>query len=373
MIIQKYGGTSMTCMEKVYENILESKKKHQSSDIIVVVSAIGNKTKKLVNMVKSISSQPNKRENDALISLGENLSSVMLSLYLNNKGLSSVSLNAFQISLKIKNGELISIDENKIQKHLNKGQVVIVTGYQGINEYGDIELLPKNGSDITAIFLAHKFNVDMIDIFTDVDGIYPIDPNKVKCNNKLEYISKESMLQLSKFGAQVVHEHALKLAIKYNIDIHLRSTFTKKNGTIIGDKHNHKDIIFICADENISVVNTSLPNKPGMLLQLYEKYGKYIDGLIQTGKSNTKSILYIVKNENVKYINIQKQNIENNLCKITIYSQNNLNIEDIFHIISENNCNIQYITSEPKKISFFLNKIESDNILRKLYDYYYIK
>lgn len=240
MIVQKYGGTSLENtgkILKVAEKIIE--KKRLNKNIIVVVSAMGDTTNNLIKLAREISLSPSKRELDALLSTGEQEAAALLSMALNSLGCRAVSLTGGQVGIATKGdytkSKIVDIEKNRIEECLKQGKVVVVAGFQGINEKGDITTLGRGGSDTSAIALAAKFACPC-EIYTDVDGIYSRDPNIYKESSLISNLDYELALEIAKSGARVIDENALSLAKKYNVPITIGNTFKDDIGTIIGEK-----------------------------------------------------------------------------------------------------------------------------------------
>ena len=237
VVVQKYGGSSVSNTDKIKliaSKLVERKKKNPK--IVVVVSAMGDTTDDFINMAKDISKSPDKRELDALMSTGEMISASLLSMSLNSMGCEAVSYNAYQLNIQtsgLHGKSLIDdIDVSKIEDSLDNGKIVIVTGFQGLNDEGDITTLGRGGSDTSAVALAVKLN-GVCEIYTDVDGIYFTDPRKYSQAKKLKEIEYEEMLELASLGAQVMHSRSVELAQKYNIELYVGLSCSDIEGTYI--------------------------------------------------------------------------------------------------------------------------------------------
>ena len=237
VVVQKYGGSSVSSTEKIKliaSKLIERKKK--DSKIVVVVSAMGDTTDDFINMAKDISKSPDKRELDVLMSTGEMISASLLSMSLNSLGCEAVSYNAYQLNIQtsgIHGKSLIDdIDVSKINESLDSGKIVIVTGFQGLNDEGDITTLGRGGSDTSAVALAVKLQ-GKCEIYTDVDGIYFTDPRKYPQAKKIKEIEYEEMLELASLGAQVMHSRSVELAQKYGIELYVGLSCSEIEGTYI--------------------------------------------------------------------------------------------------------------------------------------------
>ena len=242
-VVLKFGGSSVADNSKlnvVANKILEFREKFES--IVVVVSAQGKTTDKLVKESEELSKKPNKREYDALISIGEQISAAKLAILLEERGYNAISLTGWQAGIKTSSNHskaiIESIDTSRIEEELKKKKIVIVTGFQGIDEKGDITTLGRGGSDTSAVALAAALGACECNIFSDVEGIYSADPNKISDAKKLDKISYDEMLELSYEGAKVLHTRCVEIWKKFNVPILAKSTFNKNEGTIINNAQN---------------------------------------------------------------------------------------------------------------------------------------
>jgi aspartate kinase len=236
-IVQKYGGTSVGSIDKMKDIAKKViKQRDKGNDVVVVVSAMGKSTDRLVEMAKEISQNPCKRELDMLMSTGEQVSISLLSMIFKEQGYDSISLTGFQAGIKTEGfhtkNRVAEINIDIIKNHLSEGKVVVVAGFQGINENGDITTLGRGGSDTTAVALAAKLNCTC-EIYTDVEGIYSVDPRVYSKAKKLDYISYEEMMELSSLGAGVMETRAVEIGFKYNIPIYVALNKGDIKGTYI--------------------------------------------------------------------------------------------------------------------------------------------
>lgn len=241
IIVLKFGGSSVADNEKlniVAKKVIEFYEK--GNKVVVILSAQGKTTDKLIQESKELSKDPNKREQAVLLTAGEQISIAKLGILLNDLGYNAISLTSWQAGIKSSNTSqnaiIESIDPSRIYKELNNGKIVIIAGFQGINENNDISTLGRGGSDTTAVAIAAAINADKCYIFSDVDGVYTADPNKVKNANKLKNVSYKEMLDISNEGAKVLHNRSIAIGKKFNIPIITKSTFNEKQGTVISKK-----------------------------------------------------------------------------------------------------------------------------------------
>lgn len=238
IIVQKFGGSSVADNSKLLNVCNHIIKEYKNNNkVVVVVSAQGKTTDRLIEEEKTISIKPNKREHDVLLSVGEQITIAKLAIYLNELGYKAVSYTGWQIPIitdnAFGNANIINIKTKKILKDLKKDNIVIVAGFQGINKKGDITTLGRGGSDTTAVALAAYLKAEKLYIYTDVDGVYSDDPNNNANAIKYDTISYDRMIEMSNNGAKVLHNKCVELAKKFKVLINVKSTFVDNDGTIV--------------------------------------------------------------------------------------------------------------------------------------------
>ena len=237
MIVQKFGGTSVGSEERIASVAQIIQKASIDNSVIVVVSAMSGETNRLIKLAKSFGENPSKREFDALISTGEKVSAALLAMALHQIGIKAKSYTASQISMRTTDSyskaKILDVDGQKIQDALNQGIIPIITGFQGITESGDVTTLGRGGSDTTAVAIAAQMKAERCDIYTDVDGIYTTDPRVVPEAKKLDKITMEEMLEMAGQGAKVIQIRAVEFANKYNVPVRVLSSFKPGSGTLI--------------------------------------------------------------------------------------------------------------------------------------------
>ncbi|MDC3288945.1 aspartate kinase [Gammaproteobacteria bacterium] len=240
MIVQKFGGTSVGSEERIASVAQIIQKASIDNSVIVVVSAMSGETNRLIKLAKSFGENPSKREFDALISTGEKVSAALLAMALHQIGIKAKSYTASQISMRTTDSyskaKILDVDGQKIQDALNQGIIPIITGFQGITESGDVTTLGRGGSDTTAVAIAAQMKAERCDIYTDVDGIYTTDPRVVPEAKKLDKITMEEMLEMAGQGAKVIQIRAVEFANKYNVPVRVLSSFEPGSGTLISLK-----------------------------------------------------------------------------------------------------------------------------------------
>lgn len=279
IVVQKYGGSSVSTVEKI-KNIAHTviDRKKSGDSIVVVVSAMGDTTDELIDLANQVTENPDKRELDALLSTGEMRSAALLAMAVKSLGQDAVSYTGYQIGVKTSGqyGKSLieDISKDRIKEKLDEGKIVIVAGFQGINDEGDITTLGRGGSDTTAVAIAVKLN-GICEIYTDVDGIYSVDPREYKDAKKLFEIDYEEMLELSSLGAQVMHPRSIELAQKYNIPIYVGLSSSKIKGTIIKGESSmnmeNKPVTGIAtSDDDVAVTLKNIDESINLIANLFE-------------------------------------------------------------------------------------------------------
>jgi len=236
LIVQKYGGSSVATVEKIKHVANRVKEtKERGNQVVVIVSAMGDTTDDLISLAKQISTHPNNREMDMLMTTGEQVSIALISMALQEIGVDAISLTGWQAGIKTEEvfskARIVDINTKKIEEELEKNRIVIVAGFQGISDNKEITTLGRGGSDTTAVALAAALKADQCEIYTDVLGVYTADPRIVKESRKLQSISYDEMLELATLGAVVLHPRAVEYAKMYNVTLYVRSTFSNDIGT----------------------------------------------------------------------------------------------------------------------------------------------
>ena len=304
LIVQKFGGSSVANAERVFnvaKRIAETYK--AGNEVVVVLSAQGDTTDDLIAMAKEISANPSKREMDMLLATGEQQSVALMCLALNELGYPCVSLNAHQVGMSTtstySNARFKKIRPDRIRRELDRKNIVVVTGFQGINRYDDITTLGRGGSDTTAVAIAASLHADKCEIYTDVDGVYTADPRVVKNARKLNEITYNEMLELASLGAKVLHNRSVELAKKYNVELVVRSSLTRAEGTVVKEvcKVERMLISGVAGDDEIARVSLiGIKDTPGKAFDVFAalaKKGINVDIILQSiGRDKTKDISF---------------------------------------------------------------------------------
>ena len=238
IVVQKYGGTSVGTPEKikaVARRIVETKR--QGKQVVVIVSAMGHTTDELIKLIHQVTERPASREYDMVVSTGEQVSAGLMAMAIHDLGEKAISLTGFQAGVITESihrkARITGVKLERLKKELKAGNIVIITGFQGFNEMEDITTIGRGGSDTSAVAIAAALKADICEIYTDVDGVYTTDPRIVPEARKLKEISYEEMLELASLGAQVLNPRSVECAMENNVVIHVRSSFSKEEGTLV--------------------------------------------------------------------------------------------------------------------------------------------
>ncbi len=279
LIVQKYGGTSVGSIEKIKAVAGRVIEYHQEGNqMVVVLSAMAGQTDGLIGLAGEMVNEPDPRELDVLISTGEQVSVALLAMAIKSMGYDACSLLGFQAAIYTDDSygraRVHNIETERIKKELERGRIVTVAGFQGIDDHGDITTLGRGGSDTTAVALAAALNADVCEIFTDVDGVYTTDPNICPRARKMDIISYDEMLELASLGAKVLMIRSVEFAKKYNVPIHVRSTFSKERGTMVVAETKDMEKVFVSGvaynKDEARITVRKVPDKPGVASRIFE-------------------------------------------------------------------------------------------------------
>lgn len=312
LIVKKFGGTSVGNKERILNVAKRCIEEYQKgNDVVVVLSAMGKMTDELIAMAKDINPNPPKREMDMLLTTGEQTSVAMMAMAMHSMGIPAVSLNAFQVAMHTthaySNARIKRIDTDRIFNELEQRKIVIVTGFQGVDRYDNYTTLGRGGSDTTAVALAAALNADACEIYTDVDGVYTADPRKVTTAKKLQEITYDEMLEMATLGAGVLHNRSVELAKKHGVQLVVRSSLTKEEGTVVKERimMPQAEISGVAGDDDAARISvTGLEDEPGVAFRLFNILAKKninIDIILQSvGQNGKKDISFTVKEEDAE-------------------------------------------------------------------------
>lgn len=394
IIVQKFGGTSVGSVERIAEVAKIVEKSAQENNIIVVVSAMGGETNRLIGLAKSFGENPNKREFDALVSTGEKVSASLLAIALNQIGIKAKSFSAAQISMKTTNNfskaKILDIDDKKILDTLADGYIPIITGFQGITETGDITTLGRGGSDTTAVAIAASVKAKQCDIYTDVDGIYTTDPRMVPNAKKLDAISMEEMLEMAGKGAKVIQIRAVEFANKFNVPVRVLSSFEKGNGTLIylKDDNNMENALvsgIAFQKDQVKITLHGVTDTPGIAYQILGPLSDEnieVDVIVQNvsvngktdftftvseeDKSNAEAVL-----QNLKDVTYDDLIIDSDVAKVSLVGVGMRTHAGVastaFKALSDNEINIQMISTSEIKITIVIKEGALESAVKALH------
>ncbi len=399
IIVQKFGGSSVATTEKlkkVCNHIIKEFEK--KNDVAVIVSAQGKTTDRLITEEKEITVSPNKREHDVLVSTGEQITISKLAIMLSEMGYKAISLAGWQIPIitdgNFGNAKIKSIKAETILDLFDKGYIVIIAGFQGINENGEITTLGRGGSDTTAVAIAASLHADKCDIYTDVDGVFTTDPRIVEDVKKLDMISYDEMLELSSLGAKVLHNRCVEIGKKFDIPIVVKDTAKEESeGTIVENSKflENMEISGIAKDDNISRVTVmGLENKIGKTYKVFNLLAEHkinVDTIVQSfGESINKNLSFTIKTsdvpetvkvleDNLDYISAKEINSFDNLSKVSIVGIGMTNRTGIaskmFEALYEQNINMHLISTSEIKVTVLVNQNEADNAVKAIHDKFF--
>ncbi len=392
--VLKFGGTSVGSIERIQHVAKIIKKEHDTgSQVIVVVSAMAGKTNELVKFSKNISENFDKRELDVLLSSGEQVTCALLSGCLLELKVNAKSWLNWQIPIltdgEHTNARIVNMNVSKINSFLEKG-VAIIPGFQGVSKNGDVTTIGRGGSDATAVAVAKLFKADACEIYTDVDGVFSSDPNKVPVAKKIDKISYDEMLELSSLGAKVMQSSAVQTAMMYDIPLEVRSTFTDRKGTRIFDRENidySKSVTGVAySKDDAKITLIGVQDKPGVAADIFEPLNKAqinVDMVIQNISSDerTTDITFTIKREdliktkdilsNNKKINYKTINHNDKVAKVSIVGAGMVATPGVtykmFRGLADEKINILAISSSEIKLSVIIEEEKTLIAVKKLH------
>ena len=393
--VLKFGGTSVGTIERILHVAKIIKKEYVAgNEVIAIVSAMSGKTNELLKQSQTISENFNKRELDVLLASGEQVTSALLSGALIDLGVNSKSWLNWQIPILTEgehsNARIVNMNIAKINKFLSDKGVAIIPGFQGISRTGDVTTIGRGGSDATAVAVAKIFEADTCEIYTDVDGVYSTDPNKIPVAKKIDKISYDEMLELSSLGAKVMQSSAVQTAMMYNIPLEVRSTFTDRGGTKIFDQESidyTKSVTGVAySKDDAKITLMGVQDRPGVAANIFEPLSNNqvnVDMVIQNISSDQKitDITFTIKRDDLlKTIeilktnkNIQYENMSHNnkVSKISIVGAGMVSTPGITYrmikSLAEEKVNILAISTSEIKLSVIINEDDTLKAIRKLH------
>ena len=379
LIVQKYGGTSVGSIERIQavaDRVIETVK--QGNQVVVVVSAMSGETDRLVGLAKSISGKPLPREMDVLLSTGEQVTIALLSMCLTEKGQSAVSYTGGQVCIRTDNSHnkarILDIDSSNVQAELDQDKVVVIAGFQGNDNEGNITTLGRGGSDTTAVAMAAALKADECRIYTDVDGVYTADPRIVEDAQRLPQVTYEEMLEMASLGSKVLQIRSVEFARKYNVNLRVLSSFKDGPGTLITDEDEEMEAALISGiahnKDEAKLTIVGVPDQPGIASQILGPIADAnieVDMIVQNvGLDNTTDFTFSVhRNDFDKAMSILKNTAkdigakdvtgDNKIAKISIVGvgmRSHAGIASkMFKALADEGINIQMISTSEIKVS----------------------
>lgn len=396
LIVQKFGGTSVGSVEKILNaanRAIEEKKR--GHNVIVVVSAMGKSTDSLVSLAKEITEQPSRREMDMLLSTGEQVTISLLTMALQEKGYDAVSYTGWQAGIQTENihsnARVADIETTRLKERLKEGKIVVVAGFQGITDGGEITTLGRGGSDTTAVALAAALKADKCDIYTDVPGVFTTDPRYVKTARKLAGISYDEMLELANLGAGVLHPRAVEFAKNYQVPLEVRSSTEKEAGTLIEEESSMEENLVVRGiafeDQITRVTVCGLSSGLTTLSTIFTTLAKQninVDIIIQSVTSTSKtSISFSVKTEDLSRtvevleeykdaLDYEQIETENRLAKVSIVGAGMISnpgvAAEMFAVLAEKNIQVKMVSTSEIKVSTVINENDMVKAVEALHD-----
>ena len=395
IIVQKFGGTSVGSVERIDAVAEIIKEASKSKKIIVVVSAMGGETNRLVKLAKHFDKDPDKREFDALVSTGETVSSALLAMALQSKGIKARSYSASQISMRTTDSyskaKILDVNADKILSTIKDNTIPIITGFQGVTAGGDVTTLGRGGSDTTAVAIAAQVGAERCDIYTDVDGIFTTDPKVVPNAKKLDSITMEEMLELASQGAKVMQTRAVEFANKYNVPVRVLSSFNDGSGTLISQKDESMENSVVSGiafqKDQVKFTLHGVGDTPGTAFKILGPISDAeveVDVIVQNVSVDGKTdFTFTVASEDQdvvnKVIETSKNDIQykdlivnSDIAKVSLVGAGMRSQTGVasraFKALSENDVNIQIICTSEIKITMVIDEALVDKAVQVLHE-----
>jgi len=395
VIVQKYGGSSVGDAEKI-RNVARriAQAKDGGNQVVVVVSAMGDTTDELIELAYQVSEKPDKRELDVLLSTGEIVSSTLLAMALHQMGYPAISLTGAQAGIRTdaaySRARILKVEAKRVRKELEKGNIVIVAGFQGITEEMDVTTLGRGGSDTTAVALAVALGADECQIFTDVEGVHTADPRLVPEARKLADIGYEEMLEMATYGARVMHPRAVELGELFNVPILVASSFTDNPGTLIHGEASmevRNKVRSITQDLDVArIMVVGVPDRPGIAAAIFEPLARAnvsVDTIVQNASiENITDLTFTVAESDLaramevvepiaRSIGARECVSDAKLGKISIIGTGMQNTPGyaakMFQSLSEKGVNILLITTSEIRITCIIEERQVKDAVRALH------
>jgi len=391
--VQKFGGSSVAdavCIRRVAQRVHDDYK--DGNDIVVVVSAMGKTTDRLIALAKEVNADPSSREYDQLLATGEQVTISLLAMALHNMGLEAVSMTGPQAGIRTDafhtKAKITSIAPVRVREALDEGRIVIVAGFQGLNPVEDVATLGRGGSDLTAVAMAAALKADLCQIFTDVDGVYSADPRTVPLARKMDVVAFDEMLELASMGAKVLQSRSVEFAKKYNVELEVLTSFERKPGTIVKEASAMEDVLVrgVAADKNQAKVTLrGVKDTPGVAARLFTavaKAGVNVDVIVQNiseegetdisftvGRDDLPNVRKVVKS--LSDISFREDLYDASIGKVSLVGvgmRSHTGVASrMFQTLANLNINIQMISTSEIRVSVVIQESQADDACRALH------
>lgn len=397
IIVQKFGGSSVANVERikaVAQRVLETKLKKKRNQLVVVVSALGDTTDELVDLASQISECPAEREMDMLMATGEQISCALLAMAIQELGHAAISFTGGQVGILTDEthtkAKIQKISARAIRKALRENKIVVVAGFQGVTKNNEITTLGRGGSDLTAVALAIALKAKICEIYTDVEGIFTTDPRIVREAQKIKEITFDEMLEMASLGAQVMQPRSIEVARRFNVPLHVRSSFSKEEGTMIVKNTEKLEDLAVsgitCNKAEAKITICGVQDKPGVAAEIFTEIshaGVSVDTIVQNvGHTRQTDISFtVLKTDLTKAIKASQKIAEKlkagdvlhdkNIARISIVGSGMRSHKGVaakmFQTLAENEINIEMITTSDISVSCIIAQNDSDKAVRALH------
>ena len=393
LIVQKFGGSSVRDRDRIFNVArIVSNTRKAGNDVVVVVSAQGDTTDDLIEKAKEITHNPSAREMDMLLATGEQISIALLTMALNELGCNAISLTGWQAGFRTDRAytkaRITRLETERISSELERNRVVVVAGFQGLNKSDDITTLGRGGSDTSAVAIAAALHADRCQIFTEVEGVYPADPRKMRNTRKLQEITFDEMLELASLGVQVLNNRSVELAKKYNVELQVLSSLNPVPGTVVKEVANDMEGMLIkgvAKDTDVAVVSIlNVPDEPGMSFKIFGLMAQKninVDIILQsTGREGKKDVIFTCSEGDAELAvrtlkegaRFTEVSCDRTYAKVSIVGagmQSHSGVAaSMFEALSNNNINIHMISTSEIKISCIIDRDEADRAVVAIHD-----
>lgn len=398
LIVKKFGGTSVADKQRIYNVAKRCAQEYKKgNDVVVVLSAMGKTTDDLVDLARDVNPRPPKREMDMLYTVGEQISVALMAMALDNMGIPAVSLNAFQVAMHTTsahgNARLKRIDTERIITELERRRIVLVTGFQGINQFNDYTTLGRGGSDTTAVALAAALHADACEIYTDVDGVYTADPRKVPTARKLKEITYDEMLDLATSGAGVLHNRSVEMAKKYGVTLVVRSSLNDSEGTVVKEEVSVERMLItgVALDKNaVRVTVQGVKDEPGIAFKVFNCLAQKnvnVDIILQSvSHGDTQDISFTVDydnldeavevlRENQKRLTFHSIQADTEIAKLSVVGAGMVSnpgvAAKLFEALYNENINVEMISTSEIRITVIVDAKDGERAMNAVNEAFY--